>query len=93
MFTHLSCPWTHSNNTNNVQILFTLGVTRIWCRPKEMVDQAGRETDYHKMLSQSAITKLWNFPAEQAIQRTTSQRSSEVASFTNSDARSKFWYV
>lgn len=45
------------------------------------------------MLSQSAITKQWNFPAEQATQRTTSQIFSEVASFTNSDARSKFWYV
>lgn len=45
-------------------------------------------------LPQNGITKQWSsFPSGQTIQRTTSSIFSLIASFTQSDARSKFWYV
>lgn len=45
-------------------------------------------------LPQNGITKQWNsFPSGQTIQRTTSSIFSLIASFAQSDARSKLWYV
>lgn len=65
------------------------GLPLIRCRPKEVVDQAGVYR-----LSQNGITKQWNsFSSGQTIQRTTSLIFSLIASFTQSDAKSKFWYV